>query len=818
MVPGDENFLSTKYDASQPAPSRDSCEATAPIERRRSRRDSMTRSLFRSLSSSRIPNRFRSASLTRTPTISPTIAQPGLLADETGAGNIVAAAITTADATAVYPTSAVNNERRSRGITCRPEKAVVDSDLEEEVLHNRDGGEPVVKMEEHERRSVEPRLSQVSGQVHRRAHSHNIPPSASRTWRMMDMPMSPSAPLPQQSDKSTAVRSIPQFHRPYSQPQQRAQYLPSRIEAGQRGASFEALPAPDDAMIGSLLNTTTSPTASSSTPSSSCASSQSLTPAAIITSCESLALTIGSAITQPCSTPPRSSRCSESSCVTPTSEASLGSHLLGTPDRRNSTKFDFDVDSSDGEIGDEYCRFIPGVLCLSSTASHESLAAASLVEESSPITKPRRRVKTPVYAIGQLETGISAEEARKSILSQQDELSLLQSKSSIECIAEEYRALLASRNSLLTDSIFEVDLDTLSSPTSSYLGDLRGCSSPERSNTGLQTQTLAGNMQRRFMLIPTGETKATQTHIHHDSSSLPAPSVKDELPRESDHVSGMQSSHSPQLLPLLHTKSCKVNPDRNSTSNNITEAPTSPSMLATPAMPSADKPGLQTCIDLLTRELSAAVLRRSSPTTANSPLERAAFRSNFQHNGSTDINLLQNTEPAMTLPPSSTADGASAALQILVMIEAYEQLQKQLVADAKDATSGIYRRACEYSASKKSDTEEIEAMFGLWLSSLHRIYDSLTGKDAFVGGTIHNGDDSKADGPYLENGSDYVWAVKTVFVNIRDFLEAAARNQPVPRHGSYRELKTYTRKESRFFPRKDIVSGSPLSALLREII
>ncbi|CAK7226089.1 hypothetical protein SBRCBS47491_006110 [Sporothrix bragantina] len=60
-------------------------------------------------------------------------------------------------------------------------------------------------------------------------------------------------------------------------------------------------------------------------------------------------------------------------------------------------------------------------------------------------------------------------------------------------------------------------------------------------------------------------------------------------------------------------------------------------------------------------------------------------------------------------------------------------------------------------------------------------------------------------------------AIRTVYVNIRDFLEAVARNEPVPRHKNFRELQYYTKSNHRFYAVKKIESGSPLSALLRDL-
>lgn len=60
-------------------------------------------------------------------------------------------------------------------------------------------------------------------------------------------------------------------------------------------------------------------------------------------------------------------------------------------------------------------------------------------------------------------------------------------------------------------------------------------------------------------------------------------------------------------------------------------------------------------------------------------------------------------------------------------------------------------------------------------------------------------------------------ALRSVWINIRDFLDAAARNQPVPRHRNRHALAHYTETTGRFYSRKKIVSGSPLAALMATI-
>lgn len=430
-------------------------------------------------------------------------------------------------------------------------------------------------------------------------------------------------------------------------------------------------------------------------------------------------------------------------------------HTLG---HKKSTKFDLDNESSDDEIGSEYYRIVSESLNMSGDVSATSPTASSLAEVELPIVKPRRRVKTPVYAIGQLETGISAIEARRSIFGEQDELSLLQSKSSIECIAEEYRALLASRNSLLTDTMSGVDLNTLSSPTSTYLGSPRSRNSIEHSDADLQAQEAISNAQRQFPLVPPGGIKSSKIHNHHDSPLLSAPVFQERLPRTTKSLLNDQSPPLPQPLPILHTQSSKMSFNRNSTSNSIMAAYNEqrmPPKLATSPPPPADKLALQICVDLLTRELSAAVLHRSSSAAATAATKRAATRRNLNLQQSTTC--LQCPEAATAVPSPLPRSNASSALQILVMIEAYEQLRNQLVTEA---TAKNNKSAGKSQASSNSSTEELGTLFSLWLSSLYRIYDSLTGSDEANSGITHNyngNDGNSEDVLHTTSDNDYVW-------------------------------------------------------------
>ncbi|KAI1131769.1 hypothetical protein F5Y10DRAFT_45259 [Nemania abortiva] len=60
-------------------------------------------------------------------------------------------------------------------------------------------------------------------------------------------------------------------------------------------------------------------------------------------------------------------------------------------------------------------------------------------------------------------------------------------------------------------------------------------------------------------------------------------------------------------------------------------------------------------------------------------------------------------------------------------------------------------------------------------------------------------------------------ALKTVWVNIPDFLDAVKKGDPIHHFPSQRALAEYTREEHRVYPRKNIPKGSPLKQLLAQI-
>ncbi|CAK7226086.1 hypothetical protein SBRCBS47491_006109 [Sporothrix bragantina] len=807
-VPGDETFLSTKYDSSRPQPSRDGRRITAPVEvkpaveEKRSRRESKPRFFFRSSSTSRVPNASRSTSLTRTPTAGATASRPSSSRGDANPKNItVATAITTSTAT-IAPSlpTAVTTERPStatstlgsiRDNTGRASNygtIIIDTesraaaelealgDAQDKARAQKKAAQAAAQaravqmMEEHERISAQQRMSHSHGHVH--SHSQkSMPPSASRTKRMTMLPLTLGAPQQPQGDKIAAPRPYPQFHRPYSQSQHQTVLSPAPNEVDVRRALSTAAARPSYTSRKSTtglapVTVTTmpmsisplSPILSSAMSDTSSGSPNSPTSAAFNMSSASLALTAATSVNQSYSTLPTTAHGSGSSCVTSSPDGSVNSPFPYTLGRKKSTKFDFENDSIDGSTGSDDRRIVPELSYLSGGSPPDSPRTVSSADASSPTKKPRRKVKTPVYAIGQLESEASACEAVKAIANEQVELNLLQSKSSIECIAEQYRALLASRNSQSTEALSEVNMDFFSRPTSTCLGGLRSRNSMKRSNTSLQAQAAALNAQRKFMLVPPGATNAFNTDARDDSPLLPAAVFQEWLPRTSVPIYNVQSPPPPAPLPPLRTRSSMMGVNPNSTSNSIMEAynkQRTPPPPVTPA-PQSDNLGLQICVDLLTRELSSAVLHRSSPAAATAASQRAATRRHLQQNGLASVGVLQSPVAA-TMPvaaPPSPTDNASSALQILVMIEAYERLRDQLVAEAKAKSKKKSRRS---QMGKDASTEEIEAMFGLWLKSLYRIHDSLT-TDA-----VANGEDSYDDDEQDNTSdSDYDSAAESI--------------------------------------------------------
>ncbi|KAL1896155.1 hypothetical protein Sste5346_004898 [Sporothrix stenoceras] len=808
-LPGDETFLATKYDASQPPPSRDGSSrpalaaVTKPApakEEKQVRRESRARSFFRSASTSRVPNTTRSSSSTRAATATPTTATGSAIRPGSSRGEpakpAVATAITSAIPIAPAKTTATSissgrNNFMLHGNTSRHSSygtVVIDAesraaaelqalgDAQDAARAQKKASQAAAQarafqmMEEHERISAQERSSRNHTQK-------STPPSASRTKRMTMLPLTLGAQSAGTTEKP-AARPYPMFHRPYSHSQHqniislneadvrrtmstanKRSQSPYTSRKSMHSAGLTPVTVPSMPMTISPL----SPIPSSAMSDSSSASMSSPTSAAFNLSSASLALTAATSVTQSYNNLPLSANGSASSCAESSPDGSVvGSFPYALGRRRNRSKFDFDNESTDSGSGSDSRRVVPELSYLSGGSSRgspptpDSPSSISSVEATTTTIKPRRKVKTPVYAIGQLESADETSTTTATLVeaaTKQVELSLLQSKSSIECIAEEYRALLASRNSQSTaDGKSEVGVDAIQRPISSSSG-LRSRNSLRRSvgANSLQTHAAAIVLQRKFMLASPGRD---------DSPLLPAAIFKEWIPRDI-----INSPAPPPPLPPLHTRSSVMGINHNITNNNFSDVAAANSSIyekmRTPPPPEAepqpdpaqtDNLSLQICVDLLTRELSSAVLHRSSPAAATAASQRAATRRQLQQqNGANSTYSTAITSPLSPLAPSPpTTDNTSSALQILVMIEAYERLRDQLVADAQKKAKTTTSKRHTKSTSGGGEAAEIEAMFGLWLKSLYRIHEQLTSEEKH-GREDNDYDD---DNDELDNTSD----------------------------------------------------------------
>ncbi len=223
----------------------------------------------------------------------------------------------------------------------------------------------------------------------------------------------------------------------------------------------------------------------------------------------------------------------------------------------------------------------------------------------------KRRAKTPVFSVGQLEGFPPVRDVQTPA----------QPAGGVEVLAEQYRALLESRSAMFSDSISEPppsrhEHDTVGIRRNSF-DELHG-EAPEAAPPGCSPTSDDG------------------TFVGFDEETVYFKPV----------------SFSPEPLSPGQTLDFPV--------------------LSPASVP--DNLSLQICLDLLTRELSSATLDRR-------PQRGAAAASEV------------------------------SALQILVMIEAYERLRDQLL----DSRLG------------HDELRPIEMMFDMWLRALYTIHDALTG-------------------------------------------------------------------------------------------
>jgi len=232
----------------------------------------------------------------------------------------------------------------------------------------------------------------------------------------------------------------------------------------------------------------------------------------------------------------------------------------------------------------------------------------------------RRRAKTPIFSIGQLDTIPRPGNA-------------LGKTSSVELIAEQYRALLESRASAYSDSHSE----------------------PPPSRHG---QDSTDTIRRQH--------SSDELHI---ATPIHAPKHTLQQPQQPHQLGSSPTSDDGTLVSFeeerVYFKPVSFSPEPLSPPSNFDFDDYRP-RFPSPSPPAPDNLSLQICLDLLTRDLSSALANR----------------------------------PGRNSPETS-------ALQVWVMIEAYERLRDQL------ADRGA---------------EGLETMLDMWLRSLYTVHDSLTGR------------------------------------------------------------------------------------------
>ncbi|KAI0133566.1 hypothetical protein BJ170DRAFT_166332 [Xylariales sp. AK1849] len=246
-----------------------------------------------------------------------------------------------------------------------------------------------------------------------------------------------------------------------------------------------------------------------------------------------------------------------------------------------------------------------------------SVSPSTISTRSSLGSGMRRYAKTPVLRIGQLEA-----------LAVGDQATAQQDVSSVELLAESYRALLDSRCSFMTDRFYDASESLDQEP---YGFEVK----PDLGSSDLPVRTVVD-----IPLTPKGDMGSPTS----DDGTL--------VGFEEDTIYLKPVSFSPEAR-----SPC---PNGNESSRIIT------SMVST--IP--DDPSLKICFDLLTRELSSAV--------SDSPVRPSA---------------------------------ETSALQIWVMIEAYEKLRNQVQEMSLEA----------------GHARSIQSMFDMWLRSLYTIHDGMTG-------------------------------------------------------------------------------------------
>lgn len=254
--------------------------------------------------------------------------------------------------------------------------------------------------------------------------------------------------------------------------------------------------------------------------------------------------------------------------------------------------------------------------------SLDNTSIPSPASSTSTSSMMRRQAKTPVFRIGQLETPVTPREMPAR------EIEAPEKTSSVELIAEQYRALLETQD--------HSDMDDAWSDRRPSHENLR--------------------VPQTYVSRKSSESSRSRTHLEppprqtNHGKNLPR---RPPTPDDEGLVSFEEDA--------IYFKPISFSPEPSPRQSLFKEA--SPH-------PPQDNLSLQICLDLLTRELSSALAAR----------------------------------------PNRTGSEA-AALQIWVMIEAYERLQDQI------SSLGI----------ENKELKQVGLMFNTWLSALYSIHNSMTG-------------------------------------------------------------------------------------------
>ncbi|KAM7224118.1 hypothetical protein V8F06_000591 [Rhypophila decipiens] len=254
------------------------------------------------------------------------------------------------------------------------------------------------------------------------------------------------------------------------------------------------------------------------------------------------------------------------------------------------------------------------------------------------MSQRRRRAKTPIFSIGQLE---SIPRPANAFASNEKRLSA-------EVMAEQYRALIASRNSMLKD--------THSEPSQSRQG--------HRDDYDDRDDLFDDDTARNPHLSP--------------PELLPLLPNRSPTNTSDDGTLVGFEEETVYFKPVSFSPEPMVSPDFESQQG-----------FQSPPLPEQQIPGnlsLQICLDLLTRDLSSG-LKGAGLSVGNRGGEN---------------NDMSNT----------------SALQVWVMIEAYERLRDQLFAEAG---SGRLREV------GLEELGSMGLMMDMWLRALYSIHDGLVG-------------------------------------------------------------------------------------------